>query len=339
MSDRLEAMTGYVFVDPWWLTALFAIPLVFLLRHRLGSAAVIFSPAALFDEAFVSASTGRRRKFRAALPALFTVLGLLAAVVALARPAKRVPLPRRADGIDIMLVLDTSSSMRETDLVAKKNRLLVAKDAARSFVERRPDDRIGLVGFARYPDLRCPPTLDRVALTRMIDDLVMVERDGPEDATGIGTAVAKAAESLRRRESRARVLVLLTDGEENVGTADAPEEIAPLHAAQLCQDLGIRVYAIAAGKGKTDSDGRRVPIDTGPLRRMAKRTAGRFFEVDDGVTMNEVYAAIDRLETVEFAAPRFELVDRFFGLLAVAITLIVAGRLFALAPILGEAAP
>ena len=126
-----------------------------------------------------------------------------------------------------------------------------------------PDDRIGLVCFARYPDLKCPLTLDHRALGEILDEVTTVESDGPEDATGIGTAVARAAQVLQRGIGESRVVILLTDGEENVATTRTPDEIAPLYAAQLCVELGVKVYAIAAGSGgprsqrKLDPSGHR----------------------------------------------------------------------------------
>ena len=154
------------------------------------------------------------------LPWLLQIAGMLLLAWAMARPAERVPLPRESKGIDIVLCLDVSSSMKANDLAADRTRLDVAKGAAAGFVAGRREDRIGLVSFARFPDLRCPPTRDHDALGEFLRDLAMVEGDGPEDATGIGAAVARAAQVLQSGAAQAKVIILLTDGEENIATAE-----------------------------------------------------------------------------------------------------------------------
>src|SRR5262249_8723088 len=154
-----------------------------------------------------------------------------------ARPVERTQIPHQHPGIDILLCLDLSSSMAATDLDPQQDRLQVAKAAARRFVDARASDRIGLLCFARYPDLRCPLTLDHAALQQVVERVAMMPNDSPEDATGIGTALCRAAAVLRASQARAKVVILLTDGEENVATVQTPDEIAPLHAAQLCQQF------------------------------------------------------------------------------------------------------
>jgi Ca-activated chloride channel family protein len=244
-------------------------------------------------------------------------------VVALARPARRIALPLETEGIDILLCLDVSSSMKERDLDRERTRLEVAKGAAAAFISGRPDDRIGLVCFARYPDLRCPLTLDHGALTRLLSDVATVESDSPEDATGIGTAVARCAQVLKNDEERSRVVILLTDGEENVATAGNPQEIAPLHAGQLCEQLGIRVYSVAAGA----TSSRGTPIDTGQIQDLSRRTGGQFYEARDAGAVAAVYTTIDALEKAALVEPRYEMEERFLPVLLLAILLLLLGRL------------
>ena len=183
--------------------------------------------------------------------------------------------------------------------------------------------------FARFPDVRCPPTLDHGALAKLLSAVEVVSSDGPEDATGIGTAVARAAQLLGAKMpgtggAGSRVVILLTDGEENIATADKPEEIAPLHAAQLSADFDVRVYAIAAGLGRPDRNGNWIELDTGPVRRLAERTGGKFFEARDAGAIASVYGEIDELERMEFAEPRYDVREGFLPLLAAAISLLVA---------------
>lgn len=327
MNALLEAWTGLRLLEPWWLLLILLIPIALLLRRLRGEPTVRFAPAGLLV-ANPLPSTWRNRL--SALPRLLQIGGLVFVALALARPAARVELPLESQGIDILLCLDVSSSMTANDLDARRTRLDVARSAAARFVAARPDDRIGLIGFARYPDVRCPLTLDHAALEGLLAQVDLVEEDGPEDATGIGTAVARAAQVLAGSQGRSRVVILLTDGEENVARPDAvnpTDEIAPVHAAQLCERLGVRVYAIAAGIGRRDPQGRMVPLDTGEVRRLAERTDGAFFEARDADALSRVYATIDRLETVAHREPRFRFEDRFLPFLCAALSVLLIGRL------------
>jgi Ca-activated chloride channel family protein len=310
------------FLQPWLLLLALLVPLGAWIRARRGAPAVRFAPAAFAE--------GLPRTWRARMlpvPALLEAGGLLLVVVALARPVERTPLPVETEGIDIVLCLDTSSSMAERDLDPARTRLEVAKDAASRFVAGRPHDRIGLVCFARYPDLRCPFTLDHDALRRILRDVAMVARDGPEDATGIGAAVALAAKLLLNGKARSKVVILLTDGEENVATRQTPSEIAPVHAAQLCKELGVRVYAIAAGTfGGSAPDG-RLSTDTSQVRRMAEACDGAFFEAQSAETLAAVYSRIDALEKAPIRQVRHRVEERFVPVLLAALALLAGARL------------
>ncbi|MHC4933336.1 MAG: VWA domain-containing protein [Planctomycetota bacterium] len=321
MSRLFEALTGLTLLHPWLLLLALAVPAALWLKLRRGVPAILFAPGGLLD------AVPRSWRVRLLpLPRLLQVLGLLVAVLAIARPVLRVPLPHTTEGIDIMLCLDVSSSMTATDMDPQRTRLDVSREEAARFIAGRIDDRIGLVSFARYPDLRCPPTLDHRALGRILAEVVPVESESPEDATGIGTAVARAAQVLRGVETKSRVIILLTDGEENVALAEKPGEIAPLHAGQLCAQLGVRVYSVAAGLGSPDRSGEWVEIDTRQIQTLAERTGGRFFTARDADAVASVYAEIDELEKAAFSEPRFVVVERFVPFLAAALALLLAGR-------------
>lgn len=296
-------------LQPWFLLLVLLVPLALLRRRR---------PPAL---PFAPGADGLPRTWRvrlAPLPTALAVLGLLLAATALARPVRRVPIPVSREGIDILLCLDVSSSMTARDLDPARTRLEVARSAAARFAAARPHDRIGLVTFARFSDLRCPPTLDHTALGRILADVRAVEPDSPEDATGIGIAVARAAQALDSAGARSRVVVLLTDGEENVATT-GPDEIAPKDAAVLCRALGVRVYAIAAAAGES--------ADTRPVADLAQHTGGAFFEAKDADALGAVYAAIDALERRPESEARFRTEERFAPLLSLALVLLAAARL------------
>jgi Ca-activated chloride channel family protein len=326
VNALFESSTGLTLAAPWMLLVALFVPLAFWIRRVRGAPSARFATAAfLVDEDGGHPPRSWRLRLVAA-PRTLQALGLLCAATALARPVLRVPAPLVTQGIDVVLCLDVSSSMKATDMDARRSRLDVAKDAAARFIAGRPQDRIGLVAFARFPDLRCPPTLDHAALAAVLARLTTVESDGSEDATGIGAATARAAQVLRAGAAKSKVIVLLTDGEENVATAQAKGEIAPAHAAQLCASLGVRVYAIAAGTGDVDASGVRAKIDTGPVERMAARTGGRFFEARDAGAVSAVYASIDALEKSQNAEPRYEMEDRFEPFAIAAVALLILAR-------------
>lgn len=325
MSGLFEAWTGLTLLDPWMLTLAGLLPLSLWVRRRRGAPAVRFAPAVFAQRSPGSGKASWSVRLLP-LPRAMQVIGLLLVVLALARPVARDPLPLTTEGIDIVLCLDISSSMRATDMDMQRTRLGVAKASASAFVEGRKDDRIGLVCFARYPDLRCPLTLDHRALQDFLLGVEMVDHEGPEDATGIGTALARAAHVLSTSEAKSKVVILLTDGEENVATEETPGEIAPVHAAQLCQELDVRVYTIAAGVGRRTPSGGFVPLDTRQVERVATKTGGRFFAARDAEAVTNVYASIDRLEKVTFDEPRYRIVDRFLPFLVAAVVMLLGAR-------------
>lgn len=322
MNARLEALTGLSLADPELLLLALLLPLALQLGARRGPPALFFAPAPFLVEIERALPTWRTRL--APLPRALWVLGMLAALCALARPVERVPLPREVLGIDLVLCLDVSSSMAASDLDPARTRLEVAKAAAASFIEARPDDRIGILTFARYPDVIAPPTADRRALRELLERVQLVERDGPEDATGIGTALARAAQVLASSTAASKVAILFTDGEENVASALTPAEIAPLHAAQLCRELGVRAHGIVAGA----PDPNAAPLDARELRQVAEAAGGAFFQVGDAAALAGVFSAIDALEKAPLAEPGHRIEERFAPFLLAALLLLLASRLF-----------
>jgi Ca-activated chloride channel homolog len=188
------------------------------------------------------------------LPVVLRLLTVVLVGLALARPqSSRRDDDIELDGIDIVVTLDLSGSMEETDLVP--NRLEAAKAVIESFVRRRPADRIGLVIFARDAYTYIPPTLDHGTFLRMLADLRLGIIDGKGTAIGNGLGVALAR--LRRSEARSRVIILLTDGDNNAGN------ISPLQAAGYARKMGVKVYSILAG----DNDSSDLPASAGSARR------------------------------------------------------------------------
>lgn len=233
------------------------------------------------------------RERLAFVPGTVSTLGVLALVLALAGPETRSVTPVAESGIDMMLLLDRSSSMRADE--SGRTRWDLLRETASDFVERRSGDRIGLITFARFADLICPPTLDREAALELLRPVEPAAEDDEEDATGIGAALGLGARVLATMESSAKVLVLLTDGEENLAHPSLPDEVRPLHAGQLCEDIGITVHVVAMGdpRAAATAEGREV-------RRIAARTGGQVFEASGATAVAGVWDRIDALERSEF---------------------------------------
>lgn len=306
-------------LDPWFLLG---IPLLLLLLgHRLWRqrAALPAASTALF--------AGLPRTLRQRLVHLplcgMTLAGCILCV-ALARPVRREMVPTRELGVDIVLVVDTSSSMQWPDMddSGQLRRMDVARDRALEFAKARKNDRTGLITFARLAELRCPPTLDENALAAFVRSIDTVERGSELDMTAIGPALVKAGAVLKKSQAKAKVVVLLSDGENNL------EEIPAADGIKLVADAGIRVHTIGIGKGNPDPFGRQVPLEFKVLQAAAQQTGGRFFTARSDRELASVYAEIDRLEKSELQDPRYRHQDAFAlpllaGLLLLAVALLL----------------
>ncbi|HQL23920.1 MAG TPA: VWA domain-containing protein [candidate division Zixibacteria bacterium] len=263
-------------------------------RRRAAAAAIKFSDLRIVKRA---GRTGRQR-FRFVLPVL-RVLAVALLVVAFARPRSGTEYTEvTSEGIDIMMALDVSSSMQAEDF-KPHNRLYVAKEEMKKFIGRRINDRIGLVVFARYSYTQCPLTTDYGVLLSFLDQ---IDFGLVEDGTAIGMAIANAVNRLRESEAKSKIIVLLTDGDNNAG------EIDPLTAANLAATFGIKIYTIGAGKPgnamyPVDDPlfGKRyvyrpTVIDEETLREIAARTNGKYYRARSGEELDQIYAEIDRLE-------------------------------------------
>ena len=283
--------------EPVWILGAALIPVAWWLGTRVRPARSFPSLALWRDEASLPATWRTRCVW---LPRALVAAGLACLFVVLARPATSDVVTPEQEGIDILLCLDASSSMQRRDWDPVRTRWDVARDAALRFVAKRRRDRIGLVAFARYPTLRCPPTLDHEALSQLLAKTRPVASESDEDATGLGLAVAHAARTLSQGgvEGRPRIAIVFTDGDENVALVGKRGEVAPAHAAQLCERLGVRVYPIVVGS--------KAPA----MQRLAARTGGTFLPVRDPAAVDAVFATIDRLETGAVAAPRRRWRDR-----------------------------
>ncbi len=325
MISPFSMLFGFVFIDPIFLVLLLLLPGIFLLRRRALGPRLTFSLGQFLPKEGQSVATWRRRLVF--IPGLLKGFGILLLILALMRPASPRALNDKSSGIDLLLCVDVSSSMNTLDRKKENRRIDVASRSAIQFLKGRHRDRVGLIKFARYPDLVCPLTFDHRALSQRLGDLELVDEGGPEDATGIGTALAKGVEVLQRNEGGAKVILLLTDGAENVSSAASLQEIAPIHGAQLCEDLGIRVHIILTGSGSLQEDGTWKSVDTSQIELVAKKTGGRFFRAQDQAALHGVFSRIDELETKELAEEKYQMIDGFLPFLVAGFAFFVLGKI------------
>ncbi len=235
------------------------------------------------------------------LPAVLRIGAVALGVFALARPQERDTIRERyAEGVDIVLVLDTSTSMRAEDF--SPNRFEAARDVAAEFIDSRTSDRVGLIVFAAKAYTQTPLTLDYNFLLRMLDEVGV---GVIEDGTAIGTAIAMGVNRLKDSAAESKVLILLTDGQNNRG------EIDPVTASEVAQTMDVRIYSIGVGThGEAPFPfddpfgGQRrqmipVEIDEDMLSSVAEKTGGRYFRATNKETLQSIYAEIGELEKTE----------------------------------------
>ena len=300
------------FDHPLFLFALAVIPLLYRFSYRESAkrnAAVSYSDLGSLEGKF---RIGRDR--RGCLFALRAVI-LVVLVIALARPqVERGYETIKSEGIDIMLGLDISGSMRAEDF-KPNDRISVAKQVVADFVAKDPNDRIGVVAFASKSFTRCPLTLDHAVLTSLVEsiDVGMIA-----DGTAIGLALANCVARLEGSDAKSKIIILLTDGINNRG------EIDPMTGASLAKAAGIRVYTIGVGREGgapvpvITPDGRKVYArnrdgslylaepDEPTLKRIAQTTDGRYYRATDEKALDEIYKRILEMEKSTFEVKHFK---------------------------------
>ncbi len=324
---------------------------------RTGRAAIGFSSTN--NVARAGKSLRQRLSF---LPLCLRILALICLIIALARPQTgRERVHDISKGIAIEMVVDRSGSMvAEMEYKGKRmNRLDVVKEVFLEFVQGngrglsgRPNDLIGMVAFARYPDTICPLTLAHGALPPFLDSVKLVQiRE--EDGTAIGDALALAAARLEKvdesfaqqqknkkkaYEIKSKIIVLLSDGENNRGKLD------PLQAAELAVKWGIKIYAIAIGGGdavtsiQTPFGVYKVPVghkvDTSALKSIAEKTGGFYREAEDGDSLTSIYKEIDKMEKSEIESVKYIdykesfILFAILGLILLACEILLANTMF-----------
>jgi Ca-activated chloride channel family protein len=323
-------MSFFQFEDPEFFFLLLLIPILAWWAGRMGpEAAIRFSSIAL-----VKKISRNRHSRPGKLLFGLRLLALVAIITALARPQiGRMNENIEAEGIDIVVTLDLSGSMSALDLSTQEDivtRLDAAKRVVENFIGKREFDRIGLVAFAANAYVVSPLTLNHDWLKRNLGRLELGEIDGA--GTAIGTALGASINRLRDHDARSRIVILLTDGENNAGA------VSPIAAAEVAKTLGVKVYTIATGKkGRvpipaTDRKGRIVrdsegkPIyrgrsnisnyDEAELTEIAELTGGRFFSATKDGDLERIYDEIDELETTKIELRSYATFTELFVWLA-----------------------
>lgn len=324
----IRRVPGFGFAQPWALS-LIPVAVALVLWAALGRAHR--RRATLIHSRAAELSQLRRGLFGhlRELPLALRVAALTLLGVALARPQSTQP-ENNVDllGIDVVVVLDLSGSMEETDL--RPNRLEAAKTVIEDFIERRSSDRVGLVIFGREAFTYAPLTFDHASLIRMVRELRLGLIDG--QGTAIGNGVGVALNRLRHSEARSKVVIVLTDGDNNAGN------LSPLQAAQFAQALGIKLYTVLVGDTgnlpAADAPGMpraRYPVNPKLLEEMAVMTGGLPFSAADTEALAKRFESIlqdlERSNLQERGFLRAELFPRFVAVALFLLLLEVALRL------------
>jgi Ca-activated chloride channel family protein len=297
------------FAYPYLLLFLLLLPVVAWLRGKRGKPPAFVYSSIQLVRGIVNVTRTRTGGLMGALRWL--VLTLL--LVALAQPRLTKSQTRvSASGIDIVVAIDMSGSMLSEDFVVKGtrlNRLAMAKEVLKKFIEKRPSDRIGLVAFATQAYIAAPLTLDHDFLLKNLDRLEIGAIN--ESQTAIGSGLSTAINRLRELKSKSKIVILMTDGVNNAG------KIPPLTAAEAAQTLGVKVYTIGVGiQGEApmptrDVFGRKgyqmvpVDLDEKTLQQIADMTKGRYYRADNAEKFQAIYTEIDKLEKSEAEVKKF----------------------------------
>ena len=299
MSRFLE---HFRFAQPFWLLLLLPAFILLALRRGPGSEAAV-----LFPNLSVLVSLGKRVRRTAwsfGFPLAFAAL--VFAIISMAQPVWRNEYQSRtASGVDIMIAFDVSLSMAIDDFVdhgQKVPRIEVAKKVVGDFINRRPEDRMGLVAFAGRPRDASPITLDHEWLRNALNEIRLNDQldrgTVKEQGTAIGSALAAASTRLEARDAKSKVIVLITDGASNSG------KISPIEAAEHAKTLGIKIYTVAIGtiEGRVDPSIQRFPyqeFDLPTLQKIATMTGAEMYWAQNLAALETTFKTIDRLEKTD----------------------------------------
>jgi Ca-activated chloride channel homolog len=297
------------FGHPYLLLLLLLLPLAAWLRGKRGRPPAFVYSSTQLVRGILNVTKARSGGFLASLRWLTLAL----CIVALAQPRlTRSETKVSASGVDIVVAIDMSGSMQSEDFEINgepANRLVMAKDVLKKFIDKRPSDRIGLVAFATQAYIAAPLTLDHDFLLQNLERLEIGTID--ESQTAIGSGLSTAINRLRDLKSKSKIVILMTDGQNNAG------KIEPLTAAEAAQTLNVKVYTIGVGTrgmGKVPvyMGGRKVgyrpqpvDIDEDTLQKIADMTKGKYYRADNTEKFKSIYAEIDKLEKTEADVKKF----------------------------------
>ena len=304
------------FAYPWLLLLLLLLPVLAWLKGKHGNPPAFLYSSVQLVRAVLNVSRSRSGAFLTTL----RWLALAAFIVALAQPRwTKSQTQLKASGIDIAVAIDLSGSMASEDFEVHGGRLSridMAKAVLKKFVDKRPSDRIGLVAFATDAYIAAPLTLDHDFLLQNLDRLSLDVIDGSH--TAIGSGLGTAINRLRGLKSKSKIVILMTDGQNNSG------KLAPLTVAEAAQALGVKVYTIGIGmRGQApmpvrDVFGRKayqmvpVDIDEDTLQKIADMTGGKYYRADNADRFEQIYAEIDKLEKSEAVVKKYTQFDELF---------------------------
>ncbi len=306
------------FAHPWFLLLLPVLPVLAWLKGKRGRPPAFVYSSVQLARGILNVTQSRSGGFLAALRWL--VLALL--IMALAQPRlTRSETQVKASGVDIVVALDMSASMASEDFEVGRNRLsrlAMAKEVLKQFIGKRPSDRIGLVVFATQAYIASPLTLDHDFLLENIERLELGAID--DSSTAIGSALSTAINRLRELKSKTKLVILMTDGQNNAG------KIAPLTAAEAAKALKVKAYTIGVGmRGmapmpKFDQFHRKlgyrmepVDIDEDTLQHIAHMTGGKYYRADNSQRFQAIYTEIDQLEKTEADIKKYAHHDELFA--------------------------
>ncbi|WP_010246552.1 vWA domain-containing protein [Acetivibrio cellulolyticus] len=274
-------------------------------------------------------SYGYKNKIRHKIGRYLVVLSLILMVIAMARPQlpeKNSPISKQ--GIDIAVALDVSGTMQSVDF--EPNRLEVARKTIQDFVDQRPSDRIALIAFAGTAYTRVPLTLDHNVVRESLQDISF--KSVNEEGTAIGMAISVGLNRLKKSTSPSKIMILLTDGDNNAGSID------PNTASTLAKDSGIKIYTIGVGSDKTiipgtNEFGQTVYqeyesglLNEDLLKKIAETTNGQYYRAKDSNALSQVFANINKLEKTDFEKDDFkQYTELAFILIIIALALLIVG--------------
>ena len=295
------------FSHPWYFLLGLLIPVLafYMLRRGLKQEGSLrISSKTILPQTMIRRGNRKRR-----ILLIFELLILSLIVVGLAGPRTADKLEETTvEVVDIILAVDISSSMLAEDF--KPNRLEAVKETAKTFIQNRTEDRIGILVFAGETFIQCPLTVDKKVLTELLQEIQIAER--AYDGTAIGMVIANATNRLRHSDAKSKIIVLLSDGSNNAG------ELDPITAADMAAQFGIKIYTIGAGTNQSNTfiPNRgyvRNEIDEETLKAIAEKTGGRYFRATNVQSLENIYKEIDQLERTEIDVKEFNLYRELYG--------------------------